>query len=141
MFEDKTSYISTRGCGPLMYSWYRSGFNMNIAMAVVGIAIAAFQFYLYSINRKQYFNLLFEVDDMGRPMMNSMSMSTIHSKNSSGMMPYATSMQTNPMIPSSRSSSTRNILPGIINKGNSDSSGAYMKAPIYEKPNMSMASK
>jgi hypothetical protein len=109
-----------------MYSWYRSGFNMNIAMAVIGIVIAAFEFYTYSVNRRQYFSLLFEVDDMGRPMIqNSMSMSTIHSKNSSSMInPYATAN------PSSRTSSTRNIIPGTVSKQSSIKQGG----PIYEKP-------
>jgi hypothetical protein len=131
--------VNTRGCGPLMYEWYRSGFNMNISMAIIGIAIAAFQFYIYTINRRQYFSLLFELDDMGRPMMNSMSMSTIHSKVSTAMSPYATSSQTNQMMPS-RTSSTRNILPQIVNSS-SYSQGGYVKAPIYEKPSLSFASK
>ena len=64
-----------------MYSWYRSGFAENIVMALIGVGIAAFEFYLYSLNRKEYFKLLDEYDDMRKPMMNTtMSMSTIHSK-------------------------------------------------------------
>jgi hypothetical protein len=66
-----------------MYSWYRSGFAENIVMSIIGIGIAAFEFYLYSINRKEYFKLLDEYDDMRKPMMNTtMSMSTINSKGS-----------------------------------------------------------
>ena len=99
-----------------------------LMMAVIGIVLSAFLFYTYSVNRKQYFSLLFEVDDMGRPMIqNSMSMSTIHSKNSSSMInPYATPNQMNP---SSRTSSTRNILPSIVSK-----QGSIKQGPIYEKP-------
>jgi hypothetical protein len=68
-----------------MYSWYRSGFAENIVMSIIGIGIAAFEFYLYSINRKEYFKLLDEYDDMRKPMMNAtMSMSTINSKGSAG---------------------------------------------------------
>ncbi len=67
-----------------MYSWYRSGFAQNIAMAIIGIFIASFEFFLYSINRKEYFKLLDEYDDMRKPMINgTMSMSTIQSKNGS----------------------------------------------------------
>lgn len=66
-----------------MYSWYRSGFAENIVMSIIGIGIAAFEFYLYSVNRKEYFKLLDEYDDMRKPMMNAtMSMSTINSKGS-----------------------------------------------------------
>ena len=115
---------------------------MNIAMAVIGIAIAAFEFYTYSVNRRQYFRLLFELDDMGRPMINSMSLSTIHSKNSSSAITpqqYAS----HPMGPASRTSSTRNIIPQIVNQStySSQERGSYAKTPIYEKPNMSMSSK
>lgn len=68
-----------------MYSWYRSGFAENIVMSIIGIAIAAFEFYLYSVNRKEYYKLLDEYDDMRKPMMNAtMSMSTINSKHSGG---------------------------------------------------------
>ncbi len=53
-------------------------------MSIVGIFIAAFEFFLYSLNRKEYFKLLDEYDDMRKPMMNAtMSMSTIHSKTGS----------------------------------------------------------
>jgi hypothetical protein len=68
-----------------MYSWYRSGFAENIVMSIIGICIAAFQFYLYSVNRREYYKLLDEYDDMRKPMMNTtMSMSTINSKGSAG---------------------------------------------------------
>lgn len=80
---DRTEIINTRGCRNVMYSWYRSGFAENIVMAIIGIGIAAFEFYLYSLNRRQYFNLLDEYDEMRKPMMNAtMSMSTINSKGS-----------------------------------------------------------
>lgn len=66
-----------------MYPWYRQGFIANIIMAIIGIGIGAYQFYLYSVNRKEYFKLLDEYDDMRKPMMNTtMSMSTINSKGS-----------------------------------------------------------
>lgn len=74
--------INTRGCRQTMYSWYRSGFAENLVMSIIGVIIGAFEFYLYSLNRKEYFKLLDELDDMRKPMMNAtMSMSTIHSKN------------------------------------------------------------
>lgn len=76
--------MNTRGCRHVMYSWYRSGFAENIVMSIIGILIGAYEFYLYSVNRKEYFKLLDELDDMRKPMMNTtMSMSTIHSKNGS----------------------------------------------------------
>jgi hypothetical protein len=81
---DRSSIVNTRGCRATMYSWYRSGFAENIVMSIIGVIIAAFEFYLYSLNRKEYFKLLDELDDMRKPMMNAtMSMSTIHSKNGS----------------------------------------------------------
>jgi len=53
-------------------------------MSIIGMIIGAFEFYLYSLNRREYFKLLDELDDMRKPMMNAtMSMSTIHSKNGS----------------------------------------------------------
>lgn len=81
---NRESIVNTRGCRHVMYSWYRSGFAENIVMSVIGILIGAYEFYLYSVNRKEYFKLLDELDDMRKPMMNTtMSMSTIHSKNGS----------------------------------------------------------
>jgi len=54
-------------------------------MSIIGICVAAFQFYLYSVNRREYYKLLDEYDDMRKPMMNTtMSMSTINSKGSHG---------------------------------------------------------
>ena len=83
MTVDRTEVINTRGCKDVMYSWYRSGFVENIVMAIIGLAIGAYEFYLYSLNRREYFNLLDEYDDMRKPMMNAtMSMSTINSKGS-----------------------------------------------------------
>jgi hypothetical protein len=84
--EDRTEVINTRGCRDLMYSWYRSGFIENIVMAIIGLCIGAFQFYTYSINRKEYYKLLDDLDDLRKPMMNTtMSMSTINSKGSAGI--------------------------------------------------------
>jgi len=81
---NRESIVNTRGCKDVMYGWYRYGFAENIIMSIVGIFIAAFQFFLYSLNRKEYFKLLDEYDDMRKPMMNAtMSMSTIHSKTGS----------------------------------------------------------
>lgn len=86
LFEDKTDVINTRGCRDLMYSWYRSGFIENIIMAIIGLGIGAFEFYTYSINRKEYYKLLDDLDDLRKPMMNTtMSMSTINSKGSAGI--------------------------------------------------------
>ncbi len=86
MTEDRTEVINTRGCRDLMYSWYRSGFIENIVMAIIGLCIGAFQFYTYSINRKEYYKLLDDLDDLRKPMMNTtMSMSTINSKGSAGI--------------------------------------------------------
>lgn len=85
MQVDRTSAINTRGCRDLMYSWYRAGFIENIIMAVIGLFIGAFEFYLYTLNRNEYYKLLDEIDDMRKPMMNTtMSMSTINSKMSGG---------------------------------------------------------
>jgi hypothetical protein len=68
-----------------MYPWYRSGFIENIVMAFIGMFVGAFQFYLYTLNRAEYYKLLDEMDDMRKPMMNTtMSMSTINSKLSAG---------------------------------------------------------
>ena len=64
-----------------MYSWYRAGFIENIIMSIIGIGVGAFQFYLYSLNRKEYYKVLDDYDDLRKPMMNAtMSMSTINSK-------------------------------------------------------------
>ncbi len=55
-------------------------------MAIIGLAIAAFEFYTYSVNRKEYYKLLDDLDDLRKPMMNTtMSMSTINSKGSAGI--------------------------------------------------------
>lgn len=68
-----------------MYSWYRTGFIENIIMSIIGLGIAAFEFYLYTLNRREYYRVLDEMDDMRKPMMNTtMSMSTINSKMSGG---------------------------------------------------------
>ena len=64
-----------------MYSWYRAGFIENIIMSIIGLGVGAFQFYLYSLNRKEYYKVLDDYDDLRKPMMNAtMSMSTINSK-------------------------------------------------------------
>jgi hypothetical protein len=81
---DKEYMFNTRGCGPVMYSWYRSGFVQNILMAIVGLLISAYQIYTYTVNRKEYFKLICELDDMQKPMINNtISMSTINSRTSS----------------------------------------------------------
>lgn len=73
--------INKNGCRDIMYNWYRAGFIENILMAIVGLGVGAFLFYLYSVNRKEYYKLLDDYDDMRKPMMNAtMSMSTINSK-------------------------------------------------------------
>ncbi len=83
---DRTEVINTRGCRDLMYSWYRSGFVENIVMSIIGMIIGAFQFYLYTLNRKEYYKILDEYDDLRKPMMNTtMSMSTINSRASGGI--------------------------------------------------------
>lgn len=82
---DRSDVINSRGCRDVMYSWYRAGFIQNIIMAIIGIGIGAFQFYLYTLNRREYYKILDELDDMRKPMMNTtMSMSTINSKMSGG---------------------------------------------------------
>lgn len=82
---DRSEVINTRGCRDVMYSWYRAGFIENIIMSIIGIGIGAFQFYLYTLNRREYYRVLDELDDMRKPMMNTtMSMSTINSKMSGG---------------------------------------------------------
>ena len=56
-------------------------------MAIIGIGIAAYEFYLYTINRAEYYKLLDDIDDMRKPMMNTtMSMSTLNSRGSGGHM-------------------------------------------------------
>lgn len=83
---DRTEVINTRGCRDVMYPWYRSGFIENIIMSIIGLAIGAFEFFAYSVNRKEYYKLLDDLDDMRKPMMNTtMSMSTINSKGSAGI--------------------------------------------------------
>ena len=73
--------INKDGCRDIMYNWYRAGFIENIIMAIIGLGVGAFLFYLYSVNRKEYYKLLDDYDDMRKPMMNgTMSMSTINSK-------------------------------------------------------------
>lgn len=90
---DRSAIVNTRGCRQTMYSWYRSGFAENIVMAIIGVLVASFEFYLYSLNRKEYFKLLDEYDDMRKPMINgTMSMSTIHSKNGTCAGPNSTSI-------------------------------------------------
>jgi hypothetical protein len=82
---DRTEVLNSRGCRDVMYSWYRAGFVQNIIMAIIGLLIGAFEFYLYSLNRREYYKLLDELDDMRKPMINAtMSMSTINSKGSGG---------------------------------------------------------
>ncbi|CAF0830214.1 unnamed protein product [Brachionus calyciflorus] len=82
---DRTEVINVRGCRDVMYSWYRTGFIENIIMSIIGLGIAAFEFYLYSLNRREYYRVLDDMDDMRKPMMNTtMSMSTINSKMSGG---------------------------------------------------------
>ena len=64
-----------------MYSWYRAGFIENIIMSIIGLGVGAFLFYLYSLNRRQYYKLLDDYDDVRKPMINAtMSMSTLNSK-------------------------------------------------------------
>lgn len=54
-------------------------------MSIIGMLIGAFQFYLYTLNRDQYYKLLDDMDELRKPMMNTtMSMSTINSKLSAG---------------------------------------------------------
>ena len=87
MHVDRTAVINTRGCRDVMYSWYRSGFIENIIMAIIGLGIGAYEFYLYTINRAEYYKLLDDIDDMRKPMMNTtMSMSTLNSRGSAGHM-------------------------------------------------------
>ncbi len=54
-------------------------------MSVIGLFIGAFEFYLFSLNRKEYYKILDEYDDLRKPMMNAtMSMTTINSRHSGG---------------------------------------------------------
>jgi hypothetical protein len=46
--------LNTRGCGPIMHSWYRRGFVVNLIISSIGILLAAYEFFLYSINKRQY---------------------------------------------------------------------------------------
>ena len=86
MSIDRRDVVNERGCRDIMYSWYRAGFIENIIMSIIGLAIGAFQFYLYSLNRREYFKVLDDYDDLRKPMMNTtMSMSTINSKGSAGL--------------------------------------------------------
>ena len=83
LHEDRTDVINTRGCHDVMYGWYRSGFVENIVMAILGFFIGGFEFYTYVVNRREYFKLLDDLDDLRKPMM-SMSMSTINSRIQAG---------------------------------------------------------
>jgi hypothetical protein len=133
--------FNVRGCKQVMYDWYRSGFTMNILMALVGVLISAFKFVSYTYNRKEYFNLLYELDDMTKPMMNTMSMSTIISRSSG---PYGYGIGINGSIrggPSSGSMRSNNTflqanrqLPQLPHP-NSISSYGYHKGSIYEQAN------
>ena len=67
----------------MMYEWYKRGFGTNIAIAIVGIFIAAYEFFLYSINRREYFKLnerMSELKGMKIPM--NILMSRSNSKSS-----------------------------------------------------------
>jgi hypothetical protein len=73
--------INQDGCRDIMYNWYRAGFIENIIMSIIGIGVGAFLFYLYSLNRREYYKLLDDYDDLRKPMINAtMSMSTLNSK-------------------------------------------------------------
>lgn len=37
-----------------MYSWYKRGFAVNLIISSIGILVAAYEFFLYSINKRQY---------------------------------------------------------------------------------------
>ncbi len=126
-----------------MYDWYRSGFTMNIIMAVIGVLISVFEFVTYNYNRKEYFNVLYELDDMTKPMMNTMSMSTIHSKSSAA---YGYSSGVNPggsvrggptgaggSIRSNATLSQSHINTQLPRLASSSSYG-YNKSFIYEQP-------
>lgn len=79
--------INYKGCREIMYDWYRSGFIENIIMSIIGLGVGAFLFYLYSLNRREYYRVLDDYDDLRKPMMNAtMSMSTINSKASASHM-------------------------------------------------------
>lgn len=55
-------------------------------MAVVGLCVGAFEFYVYMINKREYRKIVDEFDELRRPMMNTtMSMSTINSRHSAGI--------------------------------------------------------
>jgi len=128
--EDITEKLNTRGCGPVMYSWYRGGFAMNIVMAIVGMLISAFEFFTYSVNRRQYYEILYDADEMERPMMNSMSLSTIHSKASS--VPYGPSGG-GPMRMSMGNMSTSTKQAQMPQIGYAPSNYSYNKAPLYDQ--------
>lgn len=114
-----------------MYSWYRAGFVENIVMAIIGILIGAYEFYLYSLNRGEYYRLLDDLDDMRKPMMNTtMSMSTLNSKGSGAHSihfgPQPPRCPSRSMNPSIGGASTSGLLPNInaINNNNTSMNDA-----------------
>jgi len=56
--EDITATLNTRGCKAVMYNWYRRGFAANIVMGAFGILMAGYQFFVYTMNRKEFFKAL-----------------------------------------------------------------------------------
>jgi hypothetical protein len=150
---ERAYMFNVRGCKDVMYDWYRSGFTMNIIMALIGILISAFEFVTYTYNRKEYFSLLYELDDMSRPMMNTMSMSTINSKSSApygfnggsvrggagGSMARGGPSMVSGSIRSSNStliaqSQISNQLPRLATSTSMNSYGPINKGSIYEQP-------
>lgn len=68
-----------------MYDWYKRGFGTNIAISIIGIFVAAFQFFLYTINRRAYFKLgerLNELKNMQIPQNIGGNISHANSKTS-----------------------------------------------------------
>lgn len=41
-----------------MYSWYRRGFIVNVVMALIGVIIASYEIFVYTVNRKEYYKML-----------------------------------------------------------------------------------
>ena len=47
-----------------MYNWYRKGFSTNTVIAVIGILLSVFEFILYAVNRKSYFKLALQLNEL-----------------------------------------------------------------------------
>jgi hypothetical protein len=58
--------VNTRGCGPLMRSWFRRGFWVNIFNGLFGVFVGVYMMFVFQRNRKEFTQLRDEADDRKR---------------------------------------------------------------------------